>query len=351
MSKEDELKNLREKEENNEGLWSGLSPEEFLEQMFIRTDADGILYVPGFNASTAFCAEDFSYRCKMKWSYSDYERVLREYHEIVTMLNDLRAKEDRLGRPLAEHLDVLSEAERRFWNTYLRPFSNADDWESGIADISECVDIVDDVRILSEKRGKGESLTDIERSYLRDYLDVSVSPEEKKALQRFYDIRIREAEQRVGSNIDAYNLIVRVRRVNRLHKLEAPQIIIEREATGLIETLALHRCGVRAENISDLVRLRSELSDYLPDDVLDAYTDRVNANTRKSLAPLFIYLLLKERTSEGHSMKQREILTALADRPYEIVLERKTLGRILHNLANSNLGVRTDTKRGSWFEQ
>ena len=130
------------------------------------------------------------------------------------MLNALRAKEDRLGSPLAEHLDVLNEAERRFWNTYLRPFSNSDDWESGIANISECVDIVDDVRILSEKRGKGEALTDVERSYLRDYLDVSVSPEEKKALQRFYDIRIREAEQRVGSNIDAYNLIVRVRRVN-----------------------------------------------------------------------------------------------------------------------------------------
>ena len=150
MSKEDELKNLREKEEQNEGLWSGLSPEEFLEQMFIRTDPDGILYVPGFNASTAFCAEDFNYRCKMKWSYSDYERVLREYREIVAMLNALRAKEDRLGSPLAEQLDVLNEAERRFWNTYLRPFSNADDWESGIADISECVDIVDDVRILSE---------------------------------------------------------------------------------------------------------------------------------------------------------------------------------------------------------
>ncbi len=212
--------------------------------------SDGILYVPGFNASTAFCAEDFSYRCKMKWSYSDYERVLREYREIVAMLNALRAKEDRLGSPLAEQLDVLNEAERRFWNTYLRPFSNADDWESGIADISECVDIVDDVRILSEKRGKGESLTDVERSYLRDYLDVSVSPEEKKALQRFYDIRIREAEQRVGSNIDAYNLIVRVRRVNMLQKLAAPQIIIERESAALIETLALHRCGVRAEKTS-----------------------------------------------------------------------------------------------------
>ena len=43
-------------------------------------------------------------------------------------------------------------------------------------------------------------------------------------------------------------------------------------------------------------------------------------------------------------MKQQEILNALADRPYEIVLERKALGRILHNLANSNLGIRTDAK-------
>ena len=41
MSKEDELKNLREKEEKNEGLWSSLSPEEFLEQQFICTVRNG----------------------------------------------------------------------------------------------------------------------------------------------------------------------------------------------------------------------------------------------------------------------------------------------------------------------
>ena len=78
--------------------------------VFVRYEADGTreyLECQNNSAATAFCAEDFSYRCKMKWSYSDYERVLREYHEIVAMLNALRAKEDRLGSPLAEQLDVL----------------------------------------------------------------------------------------------------------------------------------------------------------------------------------------------------------------------------------------------------
>ena len=85
--------------------------------------------------------------------------------------------------------------------------------------------------------------------------------------------------------------------------------------------------------------------------VLDSYSNPMNGNTRKSMAPLFVYLVLKERTSEGHPMKQQEILNALADSPYEIVLERKALGRILHNLADSGLGVRTDAKLGSWFER
>ena len=343
MSREDELQNLREKEENNEGLWRGLSPEEFLEQMFLRTDPDGILYVPGFNSSIAFCAEDFSYRCKMKWSCADCERVLREYRGIIAMLKALRAKEERI--------DALSADERKFWDTYLRPFSNSDEWGDRIEEISCRMDAVDDVRALSEKRGKGELLTDNEREYLWDNLDVSVSPEEKKALRQYYDVRIREAEQRVGDNICAYNLIICVRRVEMLLKLKAPQFIVDRECAALIETLALHRFGVRTEDVSNVVRLRSELADCLPEDVLDSYSNPVSVNTRKSMASLFVYLVLKERTSEGNPMKQQDILNALAESPYEIVLERKALGRTLHNLADSGLGIRTDAKLGSWFER
>lgn len=355
MSREDELKKLHEKEAHNDGFWSKLSPEEFLEQMFICTDPDGIVYVPAFYPTASPFQEDFSFRCKMKWNYADCERVLREFYEIMSLIRSVQAKGVRLGDPLEEKRALLTDAELKFWNAYLRPFANEREWADRFRDISDRLETAEDVRTLSKKLSNGETLTESEREFLRDNMDVTVSPEEKKAFRRHNEATLREAAERLPSGLGdsycAYQLIIRVRRVGAFLLLNMPQFLLERETNALIEVLALHRYAVRVEDISNAVRLRTELEDVLPEDVLDSYSNPMSGNTRKSMAPLFVYLVLKERTSEGNPMKQQEILNVLADRPYEIVLERKALGRILHNLADSGLGVRIDAKRGSWFER
>ncbi len=50
-------------------------------------------------------------------------------------------------------------------------------------------------------------------------------------------------------------------------------------------------------------------------------------------------------------MRQNEILKYLENMPYEITIERKALSRTIHNLADSQLGVYTDAKTGTWIEQ
>lgn len=353
MSIEAKLKEMQEKEEQNEGFWSKLSPKEFLEQMFLCTDPDGIVYVPAFYPSASPYQEDFSYRCKMKWNYADCERVLREFHELMALIESVAAKGVRLGEPLEEKRALLTDAELKFWNTYLRPFSTESEWEEKLRDISDRLDTADDVRTLSKKLSNGESLTESEREFLRENMDVAVSPEEKKALRRHYEANLQEAAERLpsglGDSLCAYHLIIRVRRVGAFFMLNMPQFLLERETNALIEVLALHRYAVRVEDISNTVRLRTELEDVLPEDVLDSYSNPVSVNTRKSMASLFVYLILKEHSSNDHPMKQQDILDALAARPYEIVLERKALGRTLHNLADSNLGIYTDRRRGAWY--
>ena len=66
---------------------------------------------------------------------------------------------------------------------------------------------------------------------------------------------------------------------------------------------------------------------------LDQYRPQ-KCNTRKSMAPLFVYFILKQRSSEERPLRQQEILDMLEKRPYEIHLERKALSRILHNLSD-----------------
>lgn len=74
-------------------------------------------------------------------------------------------------------------------------------------------------------------------------------------------------------------------------------------------------------------------------------------NSRKSLAPLFVYLILTERTTPDKPLRQQEILDILrTDRNYEICLERKALSRIIHNLEESGLGIRSHEKRGVWYD-
>lgn len=90
--------------------------------------------------------------------------------------------------------------------------------------------------------------------------------------------------------------------------------------------------------------------DELNEDELDELYRPRKMNNRKSLAPLFIYEILKSASSPRRHLTQSELIERLLAYPYELAMERKAVGRTLHLLADAGIGV-CSTRRGAWYDE
>ncbi len=80
----------------------------------------------------------------------------------------------------------------------------------------------------------------------------------------------------------------------------------------------------------------------------DEYYRKKPCNQNKSLAPLYIYLILKQNSSFDHPLKQKDIQKMLAEHPYEVTLERKAVARIINSLCDAGLEIQK-TYDGVWM--
>lgn len=87
----------------------------------------------------------------------------------------------------------------------------------------------------------------------------------------------------------------------------------------------------------------------MTDEEIDEYYRPQKSNNRKSLAPLYVYIILTKRSSPGKHLTQQQIMEYL-ENLYEITLERKAVSRIIHTLAGEGLGIINTTKDGVWFD-
>ncbi len=87
----------------------------------------------------------------------------------------------------------------------------------------------------------------------------------------------------------------------------------------------------------------------MTDEEIDEYYRPQKSNNRKSLAPLYVYIILTKRSSSGKHLTQQQIMKYL-ENLYEITLERKAVSRIIHTLAGEGLGIINTTKDGVWFD-
>ena len=102
--------------------------------------------------------------------------------------------------------------------------------------------------------------------------------------------------------------------------------------------------------VDNTYRLQIERYELMSDEELDNLFRPKKTNSRKSMAPLFVYLILKEHSSSEKHLRQQDILKILEGYPCEVPLERKALSRIIHNITDSQLSVFSD-KTGTWLEQ
>lgn len=72
-------------------------------------------------------------------------------------------------------------------------------------------------------------------------------------------------------------------------------------------------------------------------------------NSRKHSLPLFIYLVLVKNSNKDKHMSQNEIIDALS-KEYELDVERKAIGRVIHDLQDEHLGIFFKPREGSWYD-
>ena len=167
-----------------------LTPVETIIRMFEHTDTDGILCIPAwpYDDDTEL---GMLYQCRMNWNKADLENVLRQYESCHDTMKKIAEKYDSFrADPGAE---ALPEAQKAFWNTYLRDFESDD-----------------------------------------------------------ADAICAEAEERVGKGPAACDVIIRAKRLCRLMALHAPEIIIRGEANLFAQALVIHGYCREMEIVEDV---------------------------------------------------------------------------------------------------
>ena len=168
-----------------------LTPAETIVSMYEHTDTNGLLYIPAWPSYDPDADDKTGFfKCRMNWNEADRDAVLRLFESCFGTMKKIAEKYDSF-RSEAD-AEILPEAEKRFWNTYLRDFAS------------------DDI-----------------------------------------DANCAEAEERVGSGPAACDVIIRARRLCRLMSLEAPEIIIRGEANLFAQALVIHSYCEELEIVED----------------------------------------------------------------------------------------------------
>jgi len=348
-----------------------LTPEKYLSIMFDRTDEDGILYIPGWHYdrpgwtcdADGSTDENDSYRCRVNWGESEDEKQLN-YKKLLDKFLDVYNAIKHIARYWDNIEDDVDKAKRLLdeytlsdcylfdmWNTYVRPLDTGDYDLKKIEDIEDRLETVEMVKQIAASIAKGNSVEDFEKQAITEYIDISVTPDEIKYREGYLRQIRKDALNRIGNNICAYDVVIRARRLCKLMSLKAPMMIIHNESRQLAAAMLLHEYGTSRELVDNSIRLRLEQIELMSDEELDELYRPKKTNTRKSLAPLFVYDILTKRSNSKKHLRQQDILKELEKYPYEISLERKALSRIIHNLIDTSQYAVFSDKTGVWIEQ
>ena len=337
-----------------------LDPADYITLMFERTSEDGILYIPGWHYSRPGWMHDApgssdegsSYRCKIDWNLDKYEKVKSKFEKVYGALSEIAKFYDELYADEQDASKVLKNSDALdTWNTYLKPFDMTGYDIEKHDEIYDKLDTIAWVKSIAERIAKGETIYDYEKEVLTDYVDLTVTDEEIAYRKKHINYLHEQAEKRIGDNICAYDILLRSWRICKLYSLGAPEIIIMNEGRQLAAAFVLHEYGISRELVDNNVRLRLEQMEVMSDEELDELFRPQKVNTRKSLAPLFVFEILSKHSDTKTHLRQNDILKKLSEYPYEISLERKALSRIIHNLTDSGQYAVYQDKSGVWVEQ
>ncbi len=330
-------------------FYEKLTPTAYIEYMFDNTDENDILVIPDFPHAVDESIGEYSLRCHMDWSYSDCEKILKNFVSL-----------DKSLKKIAKYYDVVKEnaanAKRIFgdsnlytvWHTYIRDYNLSDFDTEQMSDIIDRNEQIYDVQKIAKQLSKGNQVDEWEKEFLANNINVNITENEGKLYDTYWNTILKECKERVGKNLFAYQLVLRAQRLYRLYSLDAPEIITDNEGRYLAQALVLHNYCRSIETTDYSALLHQQMLSEMSDEQLDEYYKPKKGNSRKSLAPLFVYLILKEKSSAEKPLRQKDILEILSGFPYEIKIERKALSRIIHGLCDSQLSIYSNAT-GIWM--
>ena len=68
-----------------------LTPQEYIAELFERTDEDGVLYLPASHTFTGVLGPqpDYDYCCRMNWNLARYEAVLEKFNKVYAAIQEI----------------------------------------------------------------------------------------------------------------------------------------------------------------------------------------------------------------------------------------------------------------------
>ncbi len=330
-----------------------LSGSEYIQYMFDRTDENGIVYLEEFWRTPIgyYGDETKAIRCHVNWNVDKFEKLTEKFEKLYTAFKKIAEFDNELDDTEETAKKVLkNDSLFKIWQKYLAPFKAEGIDTERVQKIYDKIDMQQCVKDIASEIADGKNVDEFEKNILVDNIDTNVTQEEKDYYNGYCEAIYSECEKRIGKNICAYDLVMVSRTLTKLLAIKAPEIIVKCEARFFAQALLLNEYGKSMESVDYQLRLNIERLELMDDDELDEMFRPKKTNTRKSIAPLFVYFILKENTNVKKHFHQKDILKELSKYPYEITLERKALGRIIHNLVDSQLSVKAD-KTGVWIEQ
>lgn len=156
----------------------------------------------------------------------------------------------------------------------------------------------------------------------------------------------KEVQSRIPyARIGAYELISRTAHLCTMMKRGVPEMVVNNEINHLAMYYVMTKygistssTGVRINNLEDLSRPKKK-------------SERVvKSNSRKSLLPLLVADIIRERTNPLRPMTQERLGEILREYPYDLSVNRKALGRVVETIVQEQIGIYKSNK-GLYYEK
>ena len=227
-----------------------MTPTEFVNWLYDKTDENGQLVVPLWNdGSTIVTPHTVFQIADMEWNESDRDRLAEEAETLVRALSGIAEVYERLTDSEEENAKILSSEQMQIWRTYVRAFDTSAFDSDRIFEIGEEMETVRELEYIELREQLGRPLSEYEKVFAAEYSGAEVDEVDEAYYEAYQHAREEQAKQRVGDKRTAFPLVIRAMRVCRLMSLKAPAVILAAEKKCLVQALVFHACAKKVDPI------------------------------------------------------------------------------------------------------